>query len=75
MGVGFGAGMGFGNMMAASMQGQNMGGAQHPPQATIEALAPNSPAVRLAKLKDLLDAGLISQDEFNSKRAQILSEI
>lgn len=47
-----------------------------------KAAAPTAPAggatgikARLKKLKELLDAGLISQDEYNTKRKAILSEI
>jgi len=53
-----------GNMM--NQGGQNQaGGAQ----------AANDPAARIAKLKGLLDQGLISAEEFEAKKKEILSSL
>jgi hypothetical protein len=35
----------------------------------------SDPAVRLRKLKELLDAGLLTQDEYETKRAEIINSI
>ena len=47
-----------------------MGGAAAPAAAAGDDLV-----ARLGKLKSLLDAGLISQDDFDTKKAAILAEI
>ena len=59
MGIGVGAGM-----------GQQLGGAFFGGQAQTE-----DPATRLKKLNDLLLQGLISKDEFEAKKKQILEKI
>ena len=64
IGMGAGIGFGFGQQMAGMMgnsQNQN---------ANAE-----DPATRLKKLKELLDQGLVSQEEFDSKKKEILSKI
>ena len=64
-GVGIGAGIGLGQMMAAGMGTSGAAaGAQ-----------PNDPTTRLKKLKEMLDQQLISQDEFDKKRAAIIGEL
>lgn len=70
-GVGIGAGIGLGQQMAGGMMG-NMGQPQQPVGA---ARAGDDLATRLGKLKKLFDADLISQDEYNSKKASILDEL
>jgi hypothetical protein len=35
----------------------------------------SDPAVRLRKLQELLDAGLLTQDEYETKRAEIINAI
>jgi len=68
MAAGLGAGLG---MMMPQMMQQSM--AQGP------AAAPAAPAVsaadRLQKLKTLFDQGLITEEEFTKKKAQILAEL
>ena len=49
-----------------------LAGAAAPP-ATPEAAI--DPAVRLRKLQELLDAGLVTQEEFEAKRTQIINSI
>jgi hypothetical protein len=49
-------------------------------QATSQKIAPSAPAgstteSRLRELKRLLDAGLISPDEYNRKRSKILDDL
>ena len=60
MGMGMGIGMGFGQ----NMTNQNMGGN-----------AEDDVTLKLKKLKGLLDAGLITQDEYDVKKKDILSKM
>jgi membrane protease subunit (stomatin/prohibitin family) len=71
-GIGLGAGLAMGQAMASAMTGATA--------APAAAAAPAAPAgddlvARLGKLKGLLDAGLISQDDFDTKKASILAEL
>ncbi len=62
MGMGMGAGMAFGNMMSGQM-GQQAG-------------APaDDPVEKLAKLKKMLDAELITQEEYDAKKKDILAQM
>ena len=70
-GIGLGAGLAMGQAMASAMTGA---------AAPAAAAAPVAPAgddlvARLGKLKGLLDAGLISQDDFDTKKAEILAAL
>jgi membrane protease subunit (stomatin/prohibitin family) len=67
-GVGLGAGMGLGQQMM-----QAMGGMQQPQQPA--AAGAEDPVAKLQKLKQMLDAGLISQEEYDSKKTDILSQM
>jgi len=72
-GLGLGAGLAMGQQMA-----QNLQAAQAQPQAPAQAPAtpgPKSVRERLADLKGLLDDGLISEDDFNQRKAQILADV
>ena len=78
-GMGDAMGMGMGVAMGQMMAGA-MGGAQQPQAPAAPAAAPAAPAgddlvTRLGKLKTLLDAGLISQADFDAKKAEILSDL
>lgn len=66
MGMGMGAGVAFGQMMAQGMAGTPAAGA---------APAAEDPMEKLAKLKKMLDAGLINQDEYDAKKKDILSKM
>lgn len=71
-GAGIGAGLGIGQAMAQGMSAfAAPAAAASPPQAGAE----NDPATRLAKLKSLLESDLISQEEYDKKRASILADI
>ena len=72
VGMGLGAGMGFGNMMAGAMGGSMMG--QPAPQVHAAPVA-DDPMAALTKLKQLVDNGLITQAEFDAKKAEILSRL
>lgn len=71
-GIGLGAGLAMGQAMASAMSGAAA--------APVAAAAPAASAgddlvARLGKLKGLLDAGLISQDDFDTKKAEILAAL
>jgi membrane protease subunit (stomatin/prohibitin family) len=53
--------------------GMNMAG--QVPQAAAVAAQTNDPAAKLQKLKTLFDQGLISQQDYEAKKAQILSQL
>ncbi|TGL56280.1 SPFH domain-containing protein [Leptospira ognonensis] len=67
-GMGMGMGMNMGQMMG-NMMNQNQGGGGQAAQPA------NDPATRIAKLKGLLDQGLITAEEFETKKKDILSSI
>jgi membrane protease subunit (stomatin/prohibitin family) len=69
IGIGAGVGLGLGQQMAGVMGNMNSG-AMNSGNANSE-----DPAVRLKNLKNLLDQNLISQEEFDQKKKEILSKI
>nr|MDQ2732085.1 SPFH domain-containing protein [Armatimonadota bacterium] len=72
-GLGIGAGLAMGQQMAQSIsQGSNQAAA---PAAPAAAPAQHSLKDRLEQLKGLLDGGLISEDDYNARKTQILGEI
>ncbi|MGI6368585.1 MAG: SPFH domain-containing protein [Anaerolineae bacterium] len=73
MGLGMGAGLAAAQAMASSF-------AARPPEQPAAAPAPaqpaaNDPVAALSTLKSLLDNGLISQEEYDAKRKDILSRL
>lgn len=79
-GLGLGVGVGLGNMMGGMFQGMQQGqqgapqgqpGQQAAPQQP--AADPNDPMAKVAKLKQMLDGGLITQEEFDAKKKEILA--
>ncbi|MEZ4533815.1 MAG: SPFH domain-containing protein [Cyanobacteriota/Melainabacteria group bacterium] len=68
-GVGLGAGAALGQAFASSLGGGAQGGQQAAPQKE------EDPFELLEKLQGLLDKGIISQEEFDSKKADILKRI
>ena len=60
-----GMGMGMGQMMGNMMGQMNVSGQP----------AANDPAAKIQKLKGMLDQGLITQEEFNAKKAKLLDEM
>ena len=74
MGVGMGAGLGLGQMMAGGMMNQQQPQQQQPQQQPQAAAAPD-PMETLKKLKQMLDNELISQDEYDAKKKEILSKL
>lgn len=78
-GVSLGAGVGLGQMMAGQMAGMMgapgmgmAGGVQS--QAATQA-GPSTPLERIKQLDELKNAGVITQEEYDSKRAEILKLI
>jgi membrane protease subunit (stomatin/prohibitin family) len=77
---GMGMGMGFGMAQAFSNNQQHGGGQggqfqQPPPQQQQQAAAPadtRSPAQRLKEIKELKDAGVLSDEEYTAKRAELM---
>ncbi len=87
MGMGMGAGLGMG-MMMPQMMGGGMGGGmqqqqqQQPPAPQPVAAAPvvvapatDDPMAKLAQLKQYVEQGLITQSDFDAKKADILKNI
>lgn len=70
-GAGLGAGMSIGQMFAGGMANQQ----QAPAPAGAAAAAGGDLTARLKRLKELLDQQLITQEEFDKKKAEILSSI
>lgn len=73
MGMGLGAGISFGNMMAGSMAGQNNAFAQGQPGP--QGASGGDPMVKLKQLKEMLDNGLITQEDFDQKKKGILESL
>ncbi|MBS1208380.1 MAG: hypothetical protein H6R19_778 [Proteobacteria bacterium] len=71
IGAGLAAGMGMGQMMANTM-GQAMNGLNQPAAA---APAAEDPTAKLAKLKALLDQGLITQADYDTAKAEVLKKM
>jgi membrane protease subunit (stomatin/prohibitin family) len=75
-GLGLGAGLAMGQQMAQSLQAaQAQPQPPGPPLQAPPAPGPKSVRERLADLKGLLDDGLISEDDFNQRKAQILADV
>jgi membrane protease subunit (stomatin/prohibitin family) len=68
MGMGLGVGMGMAQMMAQSLSGERQAPAPQAPEA-------EDPLATLKKLKSMLDAGLITQSEYDAKKGDILSRM
>ena len=66
VGMGIGAGMGFGQMMADSMGDKLVPDSSEKPAA-------EDPMAKLSKLKQMLDADLITPEDYESKKKEIMS--
>lgn len=73
LGVGMGAGMGLGQIMTQNMGGVGQQPGQQQGQTATAAPAGVDPVGKLKKLKEMLEGQLISQDEFDKKKAEILA--
>jgi membrane protease subunit (stomatin/prohibitin family) len=65
-GVGLGAGVAFGQTMASQIAGSTV---------TAASAAPDDPIALLERLHGLVTKGIISQAEFDTKKAELLSKI
>jgi len=77
LGAGMAAGLGVGQMMAGAM-GQAMQGVSQPAQsapAPTPAAAADDPTAKLGKLKGLLDQGLITQEDYDTAKAEVLKKM
>jgi len=68
-GVGVGAGLGMGYILPQMLQ-QSISGSQ-----AASSMSKEDPMEKIRKLKELLDIGAITKDEFESKKAILLKEI
>ena len=77
IGVGIGAGVGMGQVMSDAMRTSMAGAAQTqaPAPAQPQQPAAEAPEARLAKLKGMLDQGLITQDDYDQAKAEILKQL
>lgn len=75
IGVGMGAGVGMGQVMADAMRTSMAGAAATGAPAQPQSPAPEAPEARLAKLKGMLDQGLITQDDYDKAKAEILKQL
>lgn len=75
IGAGLGVGAGIGQAMAGAMAG--MMSPQAAPQQTVQTAAPatEDPQAKLTKLKTLLDNGLISQQDYDAAKAEVLKQL
>ena len=74
-GVGIGAGVSLGQMMGQAFQASQQPQQGTPAAAAAAAPAAEDPMQKLQKLKAMLDANLISQAEYDQKKADILSKM
>ena len=74
MGVGLGAGLGFGQMF-----GQNIANAMQPqqaaPAATAAPVSADDVVATLEKLHGLVEKGILSKEEFEAKKAELLKKL
>jgi membrane protease subunit (stomatin/prohibitin family) len=74
-GMGMGMGFGMANMFANNQQNQQAAAAQQAAAPAAAAPAQRSTMDRLKELAELKTAGLISEDEFNAKKAELMKSL
>ena len=72
--MGLGAGLGFGQMMAGSM-GASLGGGQQQAGGAKGGAATEDAVETLKTLKEMLASDLITEEEYNSKKKEILDSM
>jgi membrane protease subunit (stomatin/prohibitin family) len=72
MGMGFGMAQMFTNQQQQNQQQNQQQHQQQAPAAAAPAADTRSPAQRLKEIKELKDAGVLSDDEYNAKRAELM---
>ena len=73
IGAGLGVGAGIGQAMAGAMSGMMQPNTQQA-QQNVQPAA-EDPQAKLVKLKSLLDGGLISQEDFDKAKAEVLKQL
>ncbi len=73
IGAGLGVGAGIGQAMAGAMSGMMQPNVQQA-QQNVQPAA-EDPQAKLVKLKSLLDGGLISQEDFDKAKAEVLKQL
>ena len=73
IGAGLGVGAGIGQAMAGAMAGMMQPNTQQA-QQNVQPVA-EDPQAKLLKLKSLLDGGLISQEDFDKAKAEVLKQL
>ena len=74
MGVGLGAGVGFGQVMGQSMA-QAMQPAAAPVAAAVAAISADDIVATLEKLHGLVEKGILSKEEFEAKKVELLKKL
>ena len=72
IGAGLGVGAGVGQAMAGAMAGMMQPAAQ--PAQNVQTTS-EDPQAKLVKLKSLLDGGLISQEDYDKAKAEVLKQL
>jgi membrane protease subunit (stomatin/prohibitin family) len=74
MGVGLGAGVGFGQVMGQAMASAMQPAAGAAP-APVAAVSADEVVATLEKLHGLVEKGILSQAEFDAKKAELLKKL
>ena len=74
MGVGLGAGVGFGQVMGQSMA-QAMQPAAAPVAAAVAVISADDVVATLEKLHGLVEKGILSKEEFEAKKVELLKKL
>lgn len=75
VGAGLAAGVGMGQVMMDALRGSQAPAAAPAVAPAVAAPAAEDPEARLAKLKSLLDKGLVTQADYDSAKAEILKKL
>jgi len=77
MGVGLGAGVGFGQVMGQAMASamQPAAGAAPAPAASVAPVSADDVVATLEKLHGLVEKGILSKEEFEAKKAELLKKL
>ena len=75
IGAGLAAGVGMGQVMMDALRGSPAPAAGSAPVASAPAPTADDPEARLAKLKALLDKGLVTQADYDSAKAEIIKKL
>lgn len=73
--MGLGAGVALGQVLAGQLASGLQGGQQPPPAAAAAAIRPDDVMATLEKLGDLKAKGILTQEEFDAKKAELLKKL